>query len=311
MSRTAGEFRAVTYSGSGPYCYSNALAMTLGHPVDAPLIEAITGSAYGYQRIGEFPLFDPPGWDPDKGIDQALGIMGVENQRRTFTDEKEALATLRRLANQGPVFVGPLDMGLLRHQGRSDRPTGADHFVAVLDVNDERVVMHDPQGHPYAALPVRDFMKAWGSDSIGYAEGRFPLRTGFTKPVGTAAQWAAGSLPQALNWAQGAEAIPGFPSGNEDGLRELSEEATTRGLSFVTTAVLLDFSLRLGARRRSDTADLLRDYPELASLLARQAAVIGGAQISVIDSDWVSLARRLDDASALHSEIVEELRKLA
>ena len=42
--------------------------------------------------------------------------MGVRHERLTFTDEGRALDTLQELTASGPVFVGPLDMGLLRYQ---------------------------------------------------------------------------------------------------------------------------------------------------------------------------------------------------
>lgn len=298
----------MTYLGNSPSCYANTLAMTLGSPISAPLVDVLTSSAFGYQRIGPLPLFDPPGWDPDQGLNQALRIMRVEHERLTFDDADEALATLRRLAKQGPVFVGPLEMGLLRHQEGSDRPTGADHYVAVLDVNDERIMMHDPQGHPFATLPIRDFMNAWGSDTIGYADGRFPLRTSFTAPNGTPAEWVTASLPDALNWAEGNEAIPIFPPGNEAGLAALAEEANLGAISDVTADVLRNFALRLGARRRSDAADALRGFPELAALLHQQARIIGGAQLDVIDSDWDALSTRLTRCAEMHTQVVAALR---
>lgn len=298
----------MTYLGNSPSCYANTLAMTIGVPISAQLIDVLTSSAFGYQRIGPLPLFDPPGWDPDQGLDQALRIMGVAHERLTFDVPDEALATLRRLADVGPVFVGPLEMGLLRHQEGSDRPTGADHFVAVLDVNDERVMMHDPQGHPFATLPVADFLSAWGSETIGYANGRFPLRTGFTAPVGAPSEWVSASLPDALNWAEGNEAILIFPPGNAQGLRELAEEARSGAISEVTADVLRSFALRLGARRRSDAADALPDYPELASILRQQAEIIGGGQLDAIDSDWKTLSRRLLELAELHANILSTLR---
>lgn len=310
MLRPEGDIKPATYLGNSPSCYSNTLAMTLGYPVSVQTIDAISGSAFGYQRIGPLPLFDPPGWDPDQGIDQALLIMGVEGQRLTFEDPTEALGTLRSLAENGPVFVGPLEMGLLRYQKGSDRSTGADHFVAVLDVNDVRVIMHDPHGHPYASLATKDFMTAWGSDTIGYAEGSYPLRTGFTEPVGTMAEWAAASLPFALNWAEGNEAIRGFPAGNVEGLNELREQAAAGTISEVTVAVLRDFAIRLGARRRADTSDMMGSFPELADRLSRQAAIIGAAQISVIDADWNLFQQQMAGVVALHDDIVDTLRKL-
>lgn len=300
----------MTYLGNSPSCYANTLAMTLGSPIGPPLVEVLTSSAFGYQRIGPLPLFDPPGWDPDQGLDQALRTMGVDHERRTFEDPNEALATLRRLTTGGPVFAGPLEMGLLRHQEGSDRPTGADHFVAVLDVDDDRVMMHDPRGHPFATLPTEDFMAAWASDTIGYARGRFPLRTGFTVPVGTAEEWVAASLPDSLTWAEGDEAIPNFPPGNEQGLTELAEEAATHALSDLTADVLRNFFLRLGARRRSDAADALHNVPELSALLREQGRLIGGGQLDAIDSDWTALAARFTEVAELHTQIVVALRSI-
>lgn len=162
----------------------------------------------------------------------------------------------------------------------------------------------------YAALPAEDFMKAWGSDTIGYGEGRFPLRTGFTDPIGAPDAWAAASVPFALNWAEGNEAIPGFPAGNIEGLNELGNQATDGILPDVTIAVLRDFAIRLGARRRADAACFLSNFPELSNLLSRQASVIGSAQISVIDSDWISFSQQMTDVAGLHGDILSVLRTL-
>ena len=301
----------MTYLGNSPCCYANTLAMTFGVPISPSLIEVLTSSAFGYQRIGPLPLLDPPGWDPDQGLDQALRIMGVRHERLTFEDAGDAVAALRRLVVDGPVFVGPLEMGLLRHQDGADWPIGADHFVAVLSVDAERVVMHDPQAYPFAALPIADFMAAWGSDTISYSQGRFPLRTAFTAPSGTPEAWVFASLPDALAWAEGTKAIPGFPPGNEAGLLELAEQARTSAISETTAEVLRSFTLRLGARRKSDAADALRHHPELASLLRQQAVIVGGSQLDVINSDWRALSVRLTELAELHAEVVAALRVAA
>lgn len=282
--------------------------MTLEHSVEPATIEALTGSAFGYQRIGPLTLFDPPGWNPDRGLDQALSILGVDHERRTFPDAGAAYDELRSLAAAGPVFVGPLEMRLLRYQPGSDRPTGADHFVVVLHVDDERVILHDPQGHPYAALSVQSFMAAWGSETIGYAEGRYPIRTGFTAPVGTPDQWAAAMLPHALQWAAGEHAIGGFPAGNVAGLRQLREEVNSGAMTEPTPSVLANFALRLGCRRRADTAEALHAFPELARLLHKQAEVLGGAQLDVILANWQSLAARIEETGELHEHIAHAIR---
>ena len=290
-----------TYLGSSPYCYASSLAMTVPGAPAPPVIEALTGSAFGYQQVGPLPLFDPAGWDPDLGVDQALRILGAGGRRETFESGSEALARLEELAERGPVFVGPLEMGLLLHQPGSGRPFGADHFVVVVAVDDEAVTMHDPQGYPYARLPAEDFAAAWGAETLGYGMGRFPLRTGFTAPQGGQDAWATRLLPLAGAWARGARA--GGMSGNVAGLRALAAEAEA-GLEEPAATLLQDFSLRLGARRRADAADLLLRYPAVSEALETQARVLGGAQLAAVRGDGVQLASALRQVAELHEDLL-------
>ena len=106
--------------------------------------------------------------------------------------------------------------------------------------------MHDPQGHPYAWLPRDAFLAAWGSDTISYGTGRFPLRSSFRRVTERTLQDALTDLiPQAHRWAAG--------GGSAGGLRRLADAAEA-GLGVPALPVLQNFSLRLGARRRVDAA---------------------------------------------------------
>ena len=69
---------SLRYVGSGPYCYANSLAMVLGaHSADPSAIEVLTGSPYGACLLdGVTPFFDPPGWDPEIGLDAAIDLLG-------------------------------------------------------------------------------------------------------------------------------------------------------------------------------------------------------------------------------------------
>ena len=91
-------------------------------------------------------------------------------------------------------------MGHLHHQPEMTGPIGADHFVVVLDVNDERVLVHDPHGYPYAEVPVADFLTAWRAETIDYGTA-YTMRTGFTKVADvTAADAVRASIPAAIEW---------------------------------------------------------------------------------------------------------------
>ena len=100
------------YVGSGPYCYANSLSMVVGSGRRPELVETLTGSPFGFQMVGPLPLFDPAGWDPDTGLDQAVALLGWDCDRETFTSADEAFERLTALCTDGPVFVGPLEMGL-------------------------------------------------------------------------------------------------------------------------------------------------------------------------------------------------------
>ena len=95
-------------------------------------------------------------------------------------DGRRGARPARQAAAEGPVWVGPVEMGHLRHQPEMTGPIGADHYVVVLDVDDERVLVHDPHGYPYASVPIADFMTAWRAETVTYGE-PFTMRTDFEK----------------------------------------------------------------------------------------------------------------------------------
>ena len=292
------------YVGSGPYCYANSLSMVVDDGLRPSLIETLTGSPFGFQMVGPLPLFDPVGWEPDTGLDQALRLLGWESDRVTFSTADEAFERLVTLCTDGPVFVGPLEMGLLLHQPGSDRPMGADHFVAVLDAGPTGVTMHDPQGHPYAWLPADAFVAAWGSDTILYGSGRFPLRTNFRRVAARRDHDAVEELlPLAHGWARG---VQGEGAGSVDALRALADRAEI-GLGAPALSVLQNFSLRLGTRRRVDAARELAAWPEVAGVLDRQARALGRAQYAAVRGDNGVLSATFRQVADLHEDLVHAL----
>jgi hypothetical protein len=67
----------IPYIGSGPYCYSNSLAMVHGAEALPPsAIEVLTGGPFGFHVGGGLAWFDPLGWDPDAGFDMAIDLLG-------------------------------------------------------------------------------------------------------------------------------------------------------------------------------------------------------------------------------------------
>lgn len=305
--------RHLPYVGSGPYCYSNSFAMLLGAQAPSTaVIEVATGGPFGMQLIGGRQVFfDAYGWDPEQGFDQALAAIGWTSTVSRGGDVGEALARLAAAARQGPVWVGPVEMGHLHHQPEMTGPIGADHFVVVLDVDDERVLIHDPHGYPYAQVPVDDFMAAWRAETIDYG-GPYTMRTGFTKVADVADADAIRSvIPNAIGWLslRTDVAMPPGSLGNgaaAERVAEMVEAGAGDGLR----EHLIYFAIRVGARRLSDTADclLLAGYPAAAEIAAEQARIVGSLQHPMVTGDLRAAAAALRELAPTYDRLRSALR---
>jgi hypothetical protein len=299
------------YVGNGPYCYTNSLVTVLGADAPTPaVVETLTGSSFGFQLLaGALPLFDPYGWNPDLGLTQALKLLGYTCRRETFQDAVEALTILRRrLAEGQPVLVGPVDMGLLAHQPDSDRATGADHFVVALEVTERDIVFHDPQGHPWAALPQEVFSTAWRAKEIGYADGAYAMRSRFERTERIRTDDAlVSSLTVAREWLTGRDLpVPPDTLGGRPAIERLAQLVKT-GSQDGLAELLSRFSIPVGARRRADAAACFADVgaTAVAEALHRQAREIGRLQYPAVRRDTQALARGLRRLGELHEELAD------
>ncbi|MFI6298133.1 hypothetical protein ACIBEJ_41545 [Nonomuraea sp. NPDC050790] len=298
----------LTYLGSGPYCYTNSLAMALGeHAPPVAVIETLTGAAFGAQLTGgDTPYFDPYAWDPEIGLDAAMQALGWTCARTTGGTADEALARLR--AAEGPVLAGPLDMGLLTY---SPDGLSADHYVVVLAVDDDTVLLHDPEGFPYATLPVADFLKSWQGDSVSYEPDGFVMRTTFTRvrevPFMDALR---DSLPGAARWLAGRTDLP-VPPGTLGGAEAVYALAdlVEAGLPPDTRGLLTGFAVRVGVHRLSDASACLAllGLPEAAAVARDQARLLGAVQYPLTTGDDPAAARALRGLAPTYARLLAEL----
>ncbi|MEU3934998.1 hypothetical protein AB0E85_23645 [Streptomyces sp. NPDC029044] len=304
------------YVGSGPYCFSNSLCMTLGESAPPPtFLEVLTGSPFGFQLLAdEVPLFDPLGWDPEAGLDAAIDLLGYVCERTDGNDADDALAGLKTALERGPALAGPLDMGLLLHQPDSASATGADHYVTVVAMTEDTVVFHDPHGHPFATLPTAAFLQAWRAEKVAYIDSSFVLRSAFERRREVTADEALrASLPGALAWL-GIRADRDVPPGtlaNEQGLERLAEQITTGELPEDMREMLERFSVRVGARRLSDAAVALSGcgYEEVARLLRAQAMLLGSLQYPLVTGDDATLVSGLRQLAPTYGELRQVLAR--
>jgi len=280
----------LAYVGSGPYCYSNSFAMLMGEQAPSTaVIEVCTGGPFGMQLIaGSLVFFDAYGWDPEKGFDQALTALGWTSTVHKGGTADEALARLTSAARKHPVWVGPTEMGHLHHHPEMTGPIGADHFVVVLDVDDKRVLIHDPHGYPYAEVPHDDFMAAWRAETVSYGD-PYTMRTDFVKVAEVKDTDAIRSIiPNAVAWLsmETDEQMPPGSLGNGEAaerVAQMIEAGAGNGLR----EHLIYFAIRVGARRLSDTADCLHlaGYHQGAEIAATQARLVGSLQHPMVTGD--------------------------
>ncbi|MGK9170954.1 hypothetical protein KXR53_31950 [Inquilinus limosus] len=300
------------YIGSGPYCYANSFAMMFGDRApSAAVVEFATASPFGMQLVGgTLPFFDPYGWMPEAGFDGALDALGWTSSVHRGGTAEQALAALEAALADGPVWVGPVEMGHLRHQPEMTGPIGADHYVVVLGLEEGRVLMHDPQGHPYATLPHDDFLAAWQAETVDYAT-PFTFRTGF-RQLRTVAEEEAirASLPAAVRWLSmaGGGHPPAGTLGNgaaAERLAELVEAGGDPGLR----DHLIHFAVRVGARRADDAAVCLAriGWDAAARIMDRQARLIGALQHPLVVGDDAVAAGLLRRLAPSYAELLAAL----
>lgn len=301
------------YIGSGPYCYANSFAMMFGeHAPSTAVIELATGSPFGMQMLGgALPLFDPYGWDPDAGFDGALAALGWTSARRYGGHADEALARLREALADGPVWVGPVEMGHLRHQPGMRGPIQADHYIVALAIEDGQVLMHDPQGFPYATLPLADFMTAWAAETIDYGA-PYTLRTRFERIAAVSETEAIrAALPAAMRWLSMAprRPVPAGTLGNADAALALADRLRA-GCDEALRMHLIHFAVRVGARRASDTAACLAraGCAQSSRIAAAQARLIGALQYPLVTQRDEIAADGLRRLAPTYEQLLEALR---
>ena len=301
------------YVGSGPYCYANSLAMLLGPAAPSPsVIEVLTGSPFGIELLaGRMPLFDPYGWDPDQGLDDAIALLGWTCQRQGALDDEQALAMLRDAVKAGPVLAGPMEVGLLRHTPGMTGPIGADHFVCVLDADDALIRFHDPNGFPYATLPAVDFLAAWRADTIPYKTTSYTMRSDFQRIRDVTPEAAlTAALPAAVAWLRGRDdlAVPPGTTGGAVAARQLAD-LVEAGLDGEVQGHLIYFAIRVGARRLADAATELAGIgrDRAAAVATRQARLVGSLQYDIMAGAGASAAATLRQLAPTYDELAAAL----
>ena len=170
------------YFGDVSLCYSYSLAMALdayGYDFKAEFLEAIMVMGNGASIVKEdeqHPLVFFDNGMPDLSISHSLKILGFDYEDfylkdGTEVDLEEVKGKLESFLSNGPVVLGPLDMGHLTYNPNHTILYGVDHFVTVYAVDGQHLYLHDPAGFACMKIAFNDILEAWKAEAIDYKRG--------------------------------------------------------------------------------------------------------------------------------------------
>ena len=157
----------IPYVGNAAYCYADSTAMLLaaaGEQVSNSTIEVLCGVGLGamWSAPSETLFFGNLASPPDVGISRALALLGFRfTEHIGAADDPPPFEALRSALVQGPVVLGPVDMGYLRYNPSYPNLSGGDHFVLAYRMDEREIGLHDPGGFPYVTLPLDELALAW------------------------------------------------------------------------------------------------------------------------------------------------------
>ena len=285
------------YFGDVSLCYSYSLAMALdayGYDFKADFLEAIMVMGNGASIVKEddqHPLVFFDNGMPDLSITHSLKILGIDYEDFYLKDGAEVnLEEIKRkletFLSNGPVVLGPLDMGHLTYNPNHTILYGVDHFVTVYGIDDQYLYLHDPAGFACMKVAFADIIEAWKADAIDYKRGSYSMWGNFKKVK---------SPSQTEIYQETARIMKNRYLNGQSGVLECYAKAVAEnGLNTEQKQLHQYFSFKLAAVRNLYLSRFLKDHdPEGARLKEELASLFGQAHLSCLKEDYQELAHLL------------------
>lgn len=285
------------YFGDVSLCYSYSLAMALetyGYDFKAEFLEAIMVMGNGASIVKEdeeHPLVFFDNGMPDLSISHSLKILGFEYEDFYLKDGaevnlEEIKGKLETFLSNGPVVLGPLDMGHLTYNPNHTILYGVDHFVTVYGIDDQYLYLHDPAGFACMKVTFTDIIEAWKAEDIDYKRGSYSMWGNFKKVK---------SPSQTEIFQETARIMKNRYLNGQSGVLECYAKAVAEnGLNTEQKQLHQYFSFKLAAVRNLYLSKFLKDHdPEGAGLKEKLATLFGQAHLSCLKEDYQELAHLL------------------
>ncbi|MGG3944132.1 hypothetical protein ABEV54_22260 [Peribacillus psychrosaccharolyticus] len=285
------------YKGNGAYCYSSSVSMLLsviGEDISPSLVEVTTGFSLGASLERNNMLFFDNGLSsPDKGVNLAFRTLGFSVvEQASSMDEEMPIERLKCDLEVSPVMLGPLDMGHLTYLPNHQFLGGCDHYVLVVELRDNEVLIHDPAGYPYVWLSVEQLEKAWKAENIPWSSGAYrywktPKRRGFPSDDEIYDQ----SIQLYKDAYEKQRIQPKF--GGEAILLKAKQLLDSQ-ISNEEKGHLTHFAFPLGSRRAIDFSHFFKERNGLlSSLKEEQAKLFGKCYTCAASQKWIDVAASL------------------
>ena len=285
------------YFGDVSLCYSYSLAMALasyGYDFKADFLEAIMVMGNGASIVKEddqHPLVFFDNGMPDLSISHSLKILGFDYEDFYLKDGAEVdLEEIKRkletFLSNGPVVLGPLDMGHLTYNPNHTILYGVDHFVTVYDIDDQYLYLHDPAGFACMKVAFNDILEAWKAKAIDYKRGAYSMWGNFRKDK---------SPSQTEIYQETARIMRDrYLDGQSNVLECYAKAVAENGLNTEQKQLHQYFSFKLAAVRNLYLSKFLKDHDtEGARLKEELATLFGQAHLSCLKEDYQELSHLL------------------
>ena len=285
------------YFGDVSLCYSYSLAMALdgyGYDFKANFLEAIMVMGNGASIVKEderHPLVFFDNGMPDLSISHSLKILGFDYEdfylkNGSEVDMEEIKRKLETFLSNGPVVLGPLDMGPLTYNPNHTILYGVDHFVTVYDIDDQYLYLHDPAGFACMKVAFNDILEAWKAEAIDYKRGAYSMWGNFKKVK---------SPSQTEIYQETARIMKNRYLNGKNGVLECYAKAVAEnGLNTEQKQLHQYFSFKLAAVRNLYLSKFLKVHdPEGARLKEELATLFGQAHLSCLKEDYQELSHLL------------------
>jgi len=282
------------YFGDVSLCYSYSLAMALdayGYDFKAEFLEAIMVMGNGASIVKEdeqHPLVFFDNGMPDLSISHSLKILGFDYEDFYLKDGaevdlEEIKGKLETFLSNGPVVLGPLDMGHLTYNPNHTILYGVDHFVTVYDIDNQYLYLHDPAGFACMKVAFNGILEAWKAEAIDYKRGAYSMWGNFKKIK---------SPSQTEIYQETARIMKNRYLNGQNGVLECYAKAVAEnGLNTEQKQLHQYFSFKLAAVRSLYLSKFLKDHdPEGARLKEELASLFGQAHLSCLKEDYQELS---------------------